>query len=1184
MRPRRRVLLGAGATVALALLAALIPPFKQADASVYNRALVFLHADADAYTEGQNARFRIRAIPYMNGGSFPDPLTINYRVSQEGDFVASSHLGDKTAMVSPGSNTKNISIPITVDDVSEANGKIKVELLPGSDYRTSGIRKQATVLVRDDDASAVSFGAPGLAVVEGSADTFHAVLNVDPPPYQDITVRVETEEALSGRWSAAEGGDYTAATIDVPVAAGARSATVEFSETTTSGVTIADDDASEDYEHFNLRLRSGSGYKVSGQDWLRVTIIDDESPPPTPEANADGTYTVPADWPLVPEELRDRGGEFRLLFLTNTWSDATSSSIATYDAHVQESVAGSHAGGSHEAIKPYADLFKVVGSTATVDARDHIDAGRDAPVYWMNGPRVALDTRGFWRSSWENWGAQDRRTAASVSAGDRSTRHNWHWTGTNNDGTKNANALGTSGNVRRGRFWAGSGHTGPISYTSASRTNENSLLGISPVFRVKKRPRLEIDTSGMRAGLLGDRGAKQMLVVEEPAACASASNDVSELGGVSHASDLATYRVRLYSDPGGRAPMWVYNPKYAVYRQGSLATGPMETRKEIFRPEHVYSVFYRNGLTLRPSGQPTTYSVSGGPPNETGIFNLYFDSSNWDQWQTISLNIHCADHEDHEAYIVQHKLTLPGDRIRGRDRQHRGITWDYSTWHDVRVKVVDTKSSQRPADLSVETAYTGTLIAQAGDSFSKKCDGRDPGSECRYYFNIHWYWHTPGGLDPRNDLLDATEHFSEFQIKVEGDNSLSPVLPTYVYRKNPARVRDNDGAVNQIPYKAGFRRTGLKTTVGSLANPGDPVYRITITPVTIRYEEVTGEAKTICIQLQSSSVAPASKHSAVVDCSLFTPPPTPPPLLKVGFSPPDTEVLDPPEIDGGGDGGDDDASPHADYQTVVDLLIEARDNPSNALMRGNAAHIRKLNSVLAAIGYTTSVQAMDASQIHSNAAQWPDSPFKAASDYLRSQEQQAQQQQRPEVRVTGGGDITEGDDATFTVTASPAPAADLAVSVTVSTSGDYGAVAGQRTVTVPTTGSATLTVSTTDDDADESGGSVTAAVDAGTDYTVSATQGAATVAVADDDDAAPVGYTVDAAVVAKVQNLAAQTQHGTTHVNRWNRVLVAFGEHDGIGVTGGAMTAAQAQQMANTHSSPVWDEVVAELTALEAAR
>ena len=192
----------------------------------------------------------------------------------------------------------------------------------------------------------------------------------------------------------------------------------------------------------------------------------------------------------------------------------------------------------------------------------------------------------------------------------------------------------------------------------------------------------------------------------------------------------------------------------------------------------------------------------------------------------------------------------------------------------------------------------------------------------------------------------------------------------------------------------------------------------------------------------------------------------------------------------------------------------------------------------------------------------------------------------PVVSVTAGSGITEGESVTFTVTASPAPAADLAVSVTVATTGDFGYGTLPVSVTIPTSGSATVTIATTDDEVDEADGSVTATVNAGSGYTVSSTQGAATADVADNDD--PVveeqtGYTVDPDVVARVRELASQTQHGAAHVNRWNRVLLAFGEHDGAGVTGGPMTAAQAQDMADRHSSPVWDEVVAELTALEAA-
>ena len=109
----------------------------------------------------------------------------------------------------------------------------------------------------------------------------------------------------------------------------------------------------------------------------------------------------------------------------------------------------------------------------------------------------------------------------------------------------------------------------------------------------------------------------------------------------------------------------------------------------------------------------------------------------------------------------------------------------------------------------------------------------------------------------------------------------------------------------------------------------------------------------------------------------------------------------------------------------------------------------------------------------------------------------------PVISIIAGSGITEGGDAAFTVTADPAPAAPLTVEVTIAQTGDYGAVTGSRTVTVPTSGTVTLIVATAGDAADEPDGSVTAAVDAASGYTVSTTAGTATVAVADDDPAPP---------------------------------------------------------------------------------
>ena len=219
----------------------------------------------------------------------------------------------------------------------------------------------------------------------------------------------------------------------------------------------------------------------------------------TPTANADGSYTVPENWALTPTGLNP-GDKFRLLFQTSTRRDATSTDIAVYDTYVQGLAAAGHA-----AIQPYSSLFKVVGSTATVDARDHTSTtGTGHPIYWLNGPRVAANYAGFWSDNWENWATADRRIEDGTQ-GDS----DWHWTGTDEDGTKHSNPLGNTGaNVRRGQFSTGGSSRNPISHNDADKTQNHSFYALSPVFVVPQQPHLTITVpqGQQRAGQAFDIG------------------------------------------------------------------------------------------------------------------------------------------------------------------------------------------------------------------------------------------------------------------------------------------------------------------------------------------------------------------------------------------------------------------------------------------------------------------------------------------------------------------------------------------------------------------------------------------------------------------------------------------------------------------------------------------------------
>ena len=201
----------------------------------------------------------------------------------------------------------------------------------------------------------------------------------------------------------------------------------------------------------------------------------------------------------------------------------------------------------------------------------------------------------------------------------------------------------------------------------------------------------------------------------------------------------------------------------------------------------------------------------------------------------------------------------------------------------------------------------------------------------------------------------------------------------------------------------------------------------------------------------------------------------------------------------------------------------------------------------------------------------------------------------PEVTIAAdAASVTEGGSASFTLTADPAPAAPLAVTVTVATDGDYGITAGERTVTIPTTGGYTLTLTTTGDDADEPNGSVSVTVKAGDGYTVG-TPSSGTVAIADDDAPAPqVGNTLPAAhpvmkyatlVKTFHDRITARHQHGDSASGGWNkRFLKALKHPEYVNYPQAAVTVADATRLWN-HGGPgantAWDGTVEAVTYAE---
>ena len=177
--------------------------------------------------------------------------------------------------------------------------------------------------------------------------------------------------------------------------------------------------------------------------------------------------TVPMDWALKPAGV-EKGDRFRLLFVTSTRRNGQSTDIADYNTFVQTRAKAGHAAIT-DAI---GNQFKVVGSTASVDARDNTGTtGAGVPIHWLNGAKVADDYADFYDGSWDS--SQFRTESGGTT----------HWdtvfTGSNTNGTKHSWALGSQ-LVRVGHTQGNSLNNG-----NSNNFNERSLYGLSPVFEAQ---------------------------------------------------------------------------------------------------------------------------------------------------------------------------------------------------------------------------------------------------------------------------------------------------------------------------------------------------------------------------------------------------------------------------------------------------------------------------------------------------------------------------------------------------------------------------------------------------------------------------------------------------------------------------------------------------------------------------
>ena len=194
---------------------------------------------------------------------------------------------------------------------------------------------------------------------------------------------------------------------------------------------------------------------------------------------------VPSTWALKPTGLTT-GDTFRLLFLSSTKRDASSTDIADYNTFIQTTAAA-----GHTAIQEYSSSFTAVGCTSSTNALDNTDTiGAGVPIYWLGGDKAADDYEDFYDGTWDNESDSHDRNEDSSNGTITSISANYPWTGCDHDGTEEFDSLGGSealggSLVSFGRPNDSAAGNGPLdSGAVATSSNTRPFYGLSEIFQV----------------------------------------------------------------------------------------------------------------------------------------------------------------------------------------------------------------------------------------------------------------------------------------------------------------------------------------------------------------------------------------------------------------------------------------------------------------------------------------------------------------------------------------------------------------------------------------------------------------------------------------------------------------------------------------------------------------------------
>ena len=969
---------------------------------------VTIAADAASKTEGGDASFTLTADPKPAAA-----LAVSVTVATSGDYGVTA--GKRTVTI-PASGSAKLRLSTTNDDADEADGSVTVTVNAGDGY-TVGSPSSATVSILDDDDPPLpraSFASGSQSAVE-SAGTRTVTVNLSPAPQAGVTLNY----TVGG--TAASGADYKALSGRAAVSAGAGSVDIP--------VVLTDDSADEANETVVLTLTAGSGYAVANPSVHTLTILDDDDPP-LPRASfasgsqsaveSAGTRTVTVNLSPAPQAgvtlnytvggTAASGADYKALSgraAVSAGAGSVDIPVVLTDDSADEAnetvVLTLTAGSGYALANPSVHTLTITDDddpplpevTIAADAASKTEGG-DASFTLTADPKpasslavsVTVATSGGYGVT------AGKRTVTIPASGSAKLRLST----TNDDADEADGSVTVTVN-------AGDGYTvGSASSATVSITDDDAPL-----------------PPGVDAELVANvRG-----YIAEPNRSAE---HVTRWQRVLLALGVESYP--------GLEPMTAAEARGYVERGWTRWIPVVDALAAIEGPPPTPEVTIAADAASKTEGGDASFTLTADPPPAS----------------SLSVSVTVATSGDYGVTAGKRTVTIPASG-------------------SAKLRLSTTNDDADEADGSV------TVTVNAGDGYTV-------GSPSSATVSI---------LDDDDPPLPEVTIAADAASKTEGGDA------SFTLTADPK------------PGSA----LSVSVTVATSGNYGVTAGKRTVTI------PASGSAKlTLSTTDDSADEADGSVSAAVGTGDGYTV--GSPSLATVSIldddDPPLPEVTIAADAASKTEGGDASFTLTADPPPASSLSVSvtvATSGDYGVTAGKRTVTIPASGSAKLTLSTTDdSTEEADGSVTVTVGAGDGYTVGNASSGTVSILDDDAP---LPEVTIAAdAGSTTEGGNAAFTLTANPRPAAALSVRVTVATAGDYGVTAGSQTVTIPTTGSAKLRLSTTNDDADEADGSVTVTVHAGDGYTVgSASSG--TVSITDDDDAPQPEVTIAADAASKTE-------------------------------------------------------------------